>query len=166
MKFLKQLLDLLHSIVKAWPSLILIAGWLISGILWLVRIGQTTIDFTLPLSIVIVIVTLVLYSITKVAQSLFQQHPFEYSGLRWRPSLLGHVHPICPIQDCGQKVFPKAVAPPPVQVVRPSDWGKVQMTTSYQYECPTHGRIDGVPNWPPDELRSKAKAVQRKSVAT
>ena len=160
MKVLKQLLELLHTLVKAWPSLVLIVGWLISGALWIMKVGQTTIDFTLPLSIVIVIVTLALYPITKFMQSLFQRHPFDYSGLRWKPSLLGYPRPICPIQGCGQRVFSKAVVPPPVQVVRPNDWGRVQMTTSYQYECPTHGKLSGVPDWSLDELLRKAKSVQ------
>jgi hypothetical protein len=161
MQLLKQLLDFLNSLVKAWPSLVIIIGGVSSAVLWLMQVGQTTVAFSLPLSVVVIILTLALYPITKVVQSIVQRSSFEYSGLLWKPSFLGYPCPVCPIQGCGQRVFAKVIQPPPVQVVRPNDWGKVQMTMHYQYECPLHGKIDSVPNWPIDELRKKAKSIQR-----
>jgi hypothetical protein len=161
MKILKQILELFNSVVKSWPSVVIVIGWLSSFVLWLVHIGQTPVSVSLPLSIVITILTIALYPIAKVVQSVYQRSPFPYQGLMWEPKLWGCPLPIRPMQGCGQKVFAKNIPPRLVQVVRPNDWEKNPMKIHHQYECPLHGTITSVPDWPIDELRKKAKSVQR-----
>jgi hypothetical protein len=165
MKTLKQVLDFIRSLFKAWPYLVIIIGWLVSAILWFIKVGQTEIVLSIPLSLLLIIVTLALYPVAKFIQVIVQKvkrSPFIFSGLLWKSSFIGYPRPLCPDQGCGQKVFYKIVQPPPVQVVHPNDWGRVNLRESYVYECPVHGKIDSVPNWPINELKEKAKAVQQK----
>ena len=165
MKFLKQILDLINSLFKTWPYLVMIIGGIVSAILWLVKVGQAVITLSIPLSLLIVIAALALYPVAKLISFTLQRMkrpPFEFSGLLWKPSIIGYPRPLCLVQGCGQKIFYKIVQPPPVLLVRPNDWDGLNLGNSYVYECPLHGRMKSVPNWPIDELRKKAKSFQQR----
>ena len=165
MRFLKRILDLINSLVKAWPYLIIVLGWITSAILWLVRVGQLNVILSIPLSLLIAIAALALYPVAKTIQFAVERMrtpSFEYCGLLWKPSIIGHSRPFCLVQGCGRKVFYKILEPAPVRLMHPNDWSKANWGNTYIYECPLHGRIQSVPNWSMVELKKKANSIQRK----
>jgi hypothetical protein len=96
MKRMKDFLDFLGSLVKAWPALVVIAGLLVSVALAPTQIASTVVSLSIPLPLFIAIAALALYPIAKLVQRLFEhrkQEPFSYSGLLWKPALLGFRYP-------------------------------------------------------------------------
>jgi hypothetical protein len=164
MKTLKQILDLLGSLLKAWPLLITILGVFVSAILWIFKVGQTSVQFSIPLSLILVIVGLCMYPVLLFLRFIvvrMRKPSFLYQGLLWKPSLLffKYPQPLCPINGCGHKIFIKMIPPPPIQVTR--GLTGLRITNTYEYECVIHGRLQSVPDMPIEELQIKAKLIQQ-----
>jgi hypothetical protein len=164
MKTLKQILDLLGSLLKAWPLLITILGVIVSVILWIFKIGQTPVFFSIPLSLAVVIAGLCMYPVLLVLRFIvvrIRKPSFQYQGLLWKPSLFSfrYPQPLCPINGCGHEIFIKKIPPSPIQVTR--GLTGLRITSTYEYECVIHGKLQSVPDISIEELQIKAKLFQR-----
>jgi hypothetical protein len=164
----KRILDLLGSLVRAWPLLVSILGGLAAILLWVARVGQSEVTVAIPLSLVVGISALAIYPFAKAIQSIFQsigRHPFPYAGLLWtRPFLsFRYPQPICPKEGCGHEVVHRIVPPPSIQVTSTAAGIRNLKTQfTYEYECPIHGKLAAAPDLPIEELQLKARIVERK----
>jgi hypothetical protein len=164
MKRMKDFLDFLGSLVKAWPALVVIAGLLVSVALAPTQIASTVVSLSIPLPLFIAIAALALYPIAKLVQRLFEhrkQEPFSYSGLLWKPALLGfrYPRPVCPRQDYGCEVSSRSLTPQQEPRIS-GPFMTIETQYAYAYECPIHGQLS-VSNEPIEELQRKARQVQQ-----
>ncbi len=164
MKRIKQILEFLGSLRKAWPILITAVSIIISAILWILEAGRTPVKLSLPLFLVVALMGLCLYPILAILHATIarlRKPPFEYQGLLWRRSFFffRYPQPLCPIEGCGRDIFIKEIRPPSIQIIS----GSVgpNLTSTYEYECALHGQLQSVPNMSIEELQIKARLVQR-----
>lgn len=171
MKKLKEFLDLLVSIVKVWPIILSVLLFISSVIVGLSKFASTNLVFSLPIWAVLLILALMVYPIGMVIKWIILQRkapPKHVNGLLWKAPLFSFGTPtaICPRQGCGHEIFCKEIPPPQVHLItRTKDFHQANFEYSYQYECPIHGHIGGVPNEPLEWLERKAMLVFMKKAA-
>ena len=162
MKILKELLELIVAIAKAWP-------YLLGGLLFIVSVivelstglASVTIQISLSLPVVIIIIALASYPIAKFIEWLIKGkriEPFIFDGLLWKPSRLSFMYPtpICPHQGCGCRVYYKTDSSVSLRPIHGTPHWQAHNGYIHIYECPQHGRLS-VSNIDIDELRKKAK---------
>ena len=163
MKRIREFLDLLVSISKAWPIIVSALLVILATITRFSKVAGKSIVLSLPLWGLILIVALATYPLGKLVQYvvLRRKIPFKrLNGLLWKFSILAFGFPtaICPHDECGREVICKEIPPPPFQIVSGmNDLRNASFEYSYQYECPVHGVLGGVPNEPIGLLRRKAR---------
>jgi hypothetical protein len=166
MKRLKEFLELLIALVKAWP--ILVSGLLLlfSLVISLSRLAKISYQLSIPLPVFIAVAAFIFYPIGKTVQWLMSKpmKPFNYAGLKWKPSKLSFRYPtpLCPYEGCGYEIIAKA--DPAVNVERIAG-PFIQASGNYHYtfECPIHGVINGTPNEEIVQLQKKARILQKRN---
>jgi Na+-transporting methylmalonyl-CoA/oxaloacetate decarboxylase gamma subunit len=165
MKKLKEFLDLLVSFTKAWPIILSVLLLIFSAIVGVSEFAGRSFEFSLPLWAVLFILALTAYPIGKLIEFIVlrRKAPLKLvGGLLWKAPFLSIGAPtaICPRQGCGHEVICKEIPPPQFHVITPrNNIQQANFEYSYQYECPIHGRIGGIPNEPMELLQRKAKIV-------
>lgn len=163
MKKLKEFFDLLVSFAKAWPIILSILLVILAAIVGFSEFARRSFVFSLPLWVVLLILALATYPIGKLIEFvvLRRQAPLKLlDGLLWKAPLFSFGSPtaICPRQGCGHEVICKEIPPPQIRVITGlNDLHQASFEYTYQYECPIHGHIGGVPNEPMGWLQRKAK---------
>ena len=171
MKKLKDFLDLLVSFAKAWPIILSVLLFISSAIVGFSKFASKRLVFSLPIWAVLLILALMAYPIGMVIKWIILQRkatPKLVNGLLWEAPLFSFGTPkaICPRQECGHKIFCKEIPPPQVHLITSrKDFQQANFEYSYQYECPIHGHIRGVPNEPLEWLERKAMLVFKKKAA-
>lgn len=163
-KRLKEFFEFVVSLMKAWPYLLLVVGYLSSVIAVAIKFSSATVNFSIPRLVLVTVVSFALYPIVKFVETLMRRKEkknFLYKGLLWKLGFFSFQHPtpICPKKDCGRKVFIKST--PKISITTISG-PFLQANSEYDhtYECPIHGSLD-VPNLPIRELQEKAKLSQK-----
>ena len=166
MKKLKEFFDLLVSFTKAWPIILSVLLFIFSAIVGFSEFARRSFVFSLPLWGVLLILALTAYPIGKLIEFIVlrRKAPLKLiDGLLWKAPFISIGAPtaICPRQGCGYEVICKEIPPPQFHLITPrsNDMQKASFEYSFQYECPIHGRIGGVPNEPMEWLQLKAKLV-------
>jgi lipid-A-disaccharide synthase-like uncharacterized protein len=122
--------------------------------------GQSIV-LSLPLWALILISALAIYPIGRVIQFIASRKkaPLKrLSGLLWKTAVFGLPIAICPRERCGCEVICKEIPPPSFHVVTGlNDLRTASFEYSYQYACPVHGALSGIPNEPIGLLQKKAK---------
>ncbi|MCB8983136.1 MAG: hypothetical protein H6659_04885 [Ardenticatenaceae bacterium] len=161
MKRLKEFFDLLVSFSKAWPIILTVLLVILAAITEFSKFANQSFVLSLPLWALILIVALATYPLGKSIQFVVSRRktPLKrLNGLLWRTRLIGIPIAICPRNGCGCEVICKEIPPPSLQyVARIEDLRKASFQYSYQYECPVHGALEGIPNEPLSLLQQKAK---------
>ncbi|MCA9944740.1 MAG: hypothetical protein KC449_14720 [Anaerolineales bacterium] len=89
-------------------------------------------------------------------------HYFRYGNLLWKPKFARGLVPFCPREGCGCEIVCERIPPPKMQIISSSEDVKdLQTSYRYEYTCPLHGVISGVPNVSYERLRRNAKEVQK-----
>jgi len=165
MKRIKDFLELIVALAKAWPYLLLALSYLLAVIAFAVRFSSQLVAFSVPRLLFITVIALALYPIAKFIEALLkskEQKPFLYKGLLWKLRRFSFQYPtpLCPHEDCGREVFLKSI---PTVSVTPISGPFLQANSNYNhiYECPIHGVLSDVPNASIQELREKARLVQK-----
>jgi hypothetical protein len=166
MKRLKEFLDFLITLRQAWPILVWALLLLLSLVLGLTNAANKTIQFSIPLPLLVAAIAFAIYPILKFIQWLASKpmKPFENSGLLWKPSKLSfhYPKPLCPKEGCGCEIIVKVV--PSVNIGHAAATNLPILTAhtkySYTFECPIHGVISGVPDEDIEVLQHKARMVQ------
>lgn len=164
MKRIKDFLDLIVTVVKAWPYLLVGLTFVLSIVAWLAGFGSTMVQFALPLPLVLVFIALAIYPIAKTIVWFLRKRSlqvFPFNGLLWKPSRFRFRYPtpICPEKDCGCEVFCKVEQSNFLRPVQPGIV-KQQAKDHFSYECPVHGVLHNVPDIDILELQMKARLVQ------
>lgn len=171
MKKLKEFFDLLVSFAKAWPIIISVLLFILSLIVRFSEFARRSFVFSLPIWAVLLILALIAYPIGKLIEFIVlrRKAPLKLiNGLLWKAPLLliGAPKPICPRKGCGHEVICIEIPPPQFHLItRSNDMQQANFEYSFQYECPIHGRIGGVPNEPLELLQHKAKLIFNKKAA-
>lgn len=171
MKKLKEFFDLLVSFTKAWPIILSVLLFILSAIVGVSEFARRSYVFSLPIWAILLILALIAYPIGKLIEFILlrRKAPLKLiDGLLWKAPLLSIGTPtaICPRQGCGHEVICKEIPPPQFHLItRSNTLQQARFEYSFQYECPIHGCIGGVPNEPMEWLQRKAKLVFNKKAA-
>ena len=165
MKRLKEFLDLLVSLSKAWPIIVSALLAVLAVIIRFSELAGQSIVLSLPLWAIFLISALAIYPIGRGIQFIASRKKAplkQLSGLLWKTPVFGSPIAICPREGCGCEVICKEIPPPSFHVVTGiNDLRKASFEYSYQYECPVHGTLSGTPNEPMGLLQRKAKLAFR-----
>jgi len=169
MKRIKDFLDLIVTVVKAWPYLLVGLTVVFSIVVWLAGFGATMVQFAMPLPLVVVFIALAIYPIVKTIEWLLRKKSlqvFPFNGLLWKPSRFRFKYPapICPEKDCGCEVFCKVEQSISIRPVQPGIF-EPQAKDHFAYECPVHGVLHDVPDISIRELQIKARLVQSRQTS-
>jgi len=170
MKRLKDILDFLITLVNAWKVVLPILVLVISALITVLKFGTKNITVTLPIWTwtVLILTALALYPIGKLAEYSIRRRKtpdFKLYGLHWRVPFLFFRFPIplCPHEGCGHQVICEEIPPQPFRVVTsPAEINSFRLEYKYVYECPIHGKINGVPSEDISLLQHKAKLALKK----
>jgi hypothetical protein len=161
MKRLKEFLDLLVSISKAWPIILSVLLAILAVITRFSEFAGQNIVLSLPLWAILLIFALAIYPIGKIIQFIasHKKTPLKrLSGLLWKSTVFGYPIAVCPREGCGCEVICKEISPPSFHVITGiNDLRQASFEYSYEYECPVHGMLSGVPNESMGLLQKKAK---------
>lgn len=160
---MKKLVEFLVTL----KSLIELGGLILAAILTLIAwlMGIASIPIILPLGVAIFLVAICGWQLLTICIKLIQPRSvklFSYRGLLWKPRLFWFDNPIpiCPHEGCGCEVSAKRE--PDVRV-RSSNAPLLRVDTVYvyTYECPRHGKLNGVPSdIGINQLATDAKQIQ------
>jgi len=169
MRRLREILEFLMSLVNAWKTLLPLIFLALSTIIAVLKFGNTIVTFSLPVWAILIVGVLALYPIAKLVEYGLKQGnipPVKLYGLLWKAPFLPFRYPVplCPHNDCRCEVICKRIPPPPIQhVTNLSDLNnRSRFESQYVYECPVHGKINGVPNEDISLLQHKARLAMRK----
>lgn len=161
MKRLKEFLDLLVSFSKAWPIILSALLIVLAAITRFSKFASQSVALSLPLWALILIVALAIYPLGKLVQFVASRRKAQLkrlNGFLWKTRLIGLPVAICPREGCGCEVICKEIPPKSLQLITGiDDLRKANFEYSYQYECPVHGALGGIPNEPISLLQHKAK---------
>ena len=161
MKKLKELLDLLVSMAKAWPIIIAVLLVIVAAITRFSKFASQSITLSLPIWALILIAALAIYLLGKLFQFIASRRkgPLkQLNGLLCKTPVFGSPIAVCPRKGCGCEVICMEIPPPPLKYVATvNDLQKARFEYSYEYECPVHGVLNGIPNEHINLLRKKAK---------
>ena len=167
MKRIKEFLDLLVSLVSAWKIILPILLLVVSVVITILKIGTKTIEISLPIWVILIIVLLAIYPFAKFVEYLRRRRnsaPVRLYGLLWKTRFLFSYFPIplCPHDSCGREVICKEVSPNQYQVITSlNELRNAKFEYRYIYECPIHGAVNGVPNEDLSLLQHKAKLAMK-----
>jgi hypothetical protein len=151
MIILKGILEFFILLVNAWKTFSPLILLVLSKIAAILKFSNTTVP--LPIWAILIIGVLALYPIARLLEYGLKRRStssVKLYGLLWKEPLLPWQYPVplCPHNDCGREVVCREIPPPPIQLITNfSDLSNgSRFEYQYAYECPVHGKIDGVPN--------------------
>ena len=168
MKQIKELLDFLITLVNAWKVVLPILLLVLSAVIAVLKFGTQNITITLPAWIFLIFIALALYPFGKFVEYAIKRKEspqFKLYGLIWKAPFISFLYPkpLCPHDGCGREVVCKEIPPQPMQVVTSlADFNNIKYEYRYFYECPIHGKINGVPSEDISFLQHKAKLAMKK----
>ncbi len=168
MKLIKNVLEFIITLIKAWKVVLPVLVFVVAEIVAIMKFSNQNIQFLLPVWATVIIFFLALYPICKFVEFIIgirTKEKFPLNGLLWKPSPFSfrYPEPLCPKKDCGREVICKIIPPKPFALVQSvSDFENVNYQNQYIYECPIHGRISAVPNEDIRILQKKAKLANIK----
>lgn len=168
MKRIKDFLDFIISLASAWKIVLPMFLFVLSAAVAVFKFGTQRFAINLPVWAILIIVILALYLFAKLIETFAKRKKVTYTklyGLFWKPSLFSfqYPRPFCPHANCGKEIISKALPPNPVRLVTNiTDINNMKFEYQYIYECPIHGRLNGVPSEDINILQEKAKLAMKK----